>query len=133
MTNMKTPPSADAVSSRSRRSRPRKADTIGARALLAALAVSATLGGWAVIARDSQSIAPAAIEPLAGSTSPATPNADAVQLAPLPTVVAPPASLDEAASSQLAPLEAPLLRQAPLSPAGRSLLARPLARSRSSN
>lgn len=133
MTNMKTPPSADAVSSQRRRSRARKADTIGARALLAALAVSATLGGWAVIARDSQSTAPVAAEPLANSTSPATPGASAVQLAPLPTVVAPPATLNEAASIQLAPLDTPLLRQAPLSSAGRTLQARPLARSRSSN
>lgn len=133
MTNTKTPPAAGAAANPPRRPRSRKVDTTGARALLAALAVSATLGGWAVIAKDSQSAATAVADPLASSTTVMAPATDALQLTPLPTVVAAPSGLDQIASSQLAPLDAPVLQQAPLSSAASVVRLRPLARSRSSN
>lgn len=103
----------------------------GARALVAALAVGATLGGWALIAHDAQVASTTTIDPVADSALAS--NAATLRLEPLPTVESPPGNLDEIYSSQLAPADSSALQAAPLFTLPRETMLQPLARSRSSN
>lgn len=102
--------------------------TTTARALLAALAMGATLSGWALIAHDSQDSAASA------DTTPATlAGSDTLLLTPLPTVVPPLADLDQITSGQAASDSDSRLLAAPSFTLQRRTLPAPFARSRSSS
>lgn len=104
-----------------------KGRAIGGRALIAALTMSATLGGWILIAHDAQD-ATSTAEPAATVAA-----SGAVTLAPLPTVAPPPANLDQIASSAAEPGDSSVLQAAPSFSLPRGTMFSPLARSRSSN
>lgn len=105
-----------------------KGRAIGGRALIAALTMSATLGGWILIAHDAQDATTTA-EPAATTVD----ASGAITLAPLPTVAPPPANLDQIASSAAQPGDSSLLQAAPSFSLPRGTMFSPLARSRSSN
>lgn len=93
---------------------------------MAALALSATLGGWALIVRDAQPASPTIAGAAGGS-------ADGLRLEPLPTVEPLPGNFSEITSSQFAPADSPALQAAPIFTLPRGTMLKPLARSRSSN
>lgn len=123
MTNLNSNPTSPART----HARHPKGRARGGRALIAALAMSTTLGGWILIAHDAQD-ATATAEPAATVAA-----SGAVTLAPLPTVAPPLANLDQIASSAAQPGDSSLLQAAPTFSLPRGTMFSPLARSRSSN
>lgn len=111
----------------------RKADKpTGARALLLALALGGTLGGWGMLASSAMKnnvAATPAPEQTVGTTSPiAEADVAAIALAPVPTVQPPPSHLNVVSATQSLPVS----QLAPLPAVPQRVVIRPITRTRSS-
>ncbi len=111
----------------------------GARAMLLALALGGTLGGWvglstAAIRREAVSApAPAApVEIVTAPASAAAPHVAAVVLSPIPTIQPPPAQSDVSLTTPMQALPQSATTLAPIPAVPQPVIQRPVTRTRSS-
>ena len=127
------------TSPQSRRRR-KPAKPVGARALLLTLALGGTLGGWAGLAISAMHVEEITNAPTTPLPDPAletqvillsaSPEAQALELPPIPTVQPPPAAINTDAISTVQ--TAPAVTLAPIPAVPQPVVQRPVARSRSS-